>query len=297
MLVAAAALFELIAHRAVLARIPSHDSWEQAAAFVRARHTDGDRIVAAPEWTDPIVRHLLGDLDSLRAAAPPDWAGFTRVWELGIRDATTRSDPPALEQTFGRVRVRMWAIESPEVLYDFVEALPGAEVRFVTDEGLAPCRWMRAKPGRGGLERGPMMPAERFVCDRTRRWLWVGTTILTDLDLAPRRCIWQHPAGPEPVQTIFSDVPLGPRLVVHGGIDYQVERERKHAPVTLRVWIESSLAGELVHRDGDGWSRLDIDTSALSGTRASVRFETTSPDPTARLFCYAASIQSAGSHE
>lgn len=295
--VAAAAIFELFFHHAVLAAIPSDASWDQAAAFVRARHTDADRIVSAPEWVDPIVRQRLGDLSSLREAAPPDLAGFHRVWEVGLSDATTRSDPPALEHAFGGVRVRMWPMESPEVLYDFVDALPDAKVRVQAGEDFISCPWVRAKPGRGGLERGPMMPAERFVCDRRRRWLWVGATILTDLDLAPRRCIWQHPSGPDPVQTVFADVPIGPRLVVHGGIDYQVERDRAHAPVALEVWIDDVLAGTLLHRDGDGWSTLEIDTSSLLGKRASVRFDTTTPDPTARLFCYAASIQSAGSDE
>ena len=79
--------------------------------------------------------------------------------------------------------------------------------------------------------------------------------------------------------------------MIHAGIDYERERAKVHGPVTLRVWIGDKLAGELIHRDGDGWSGLEIDTSELDLARATVRFETTASDPTARLFCWSASTR------
>jgi hypothetical protein len=84
---------------------------------------------------------------------------------------------------------------------------------------------------------------------------------------------------------------MGERLIVRGGIDYNSERRRILGPVTLRVWINDRLAGELVHHDGDGWSGIDIGTSALDLDLAEVRFETTADDPSARLFCWSASTQ------
>lgn len=289
--IAGLAVFELVAHPVIRAAIPDDGSWDEAAAFVRARFEPADRVVGAPPWTDPIVRFHLGDLTSVRAAAPPDRGGIERVWELGIRGATTRDDPPSLEADFGDVRVRMWELAPPTVLYDFVEEIDEAVVELATDRGPHRCPWSVAQPGRGGLERGPMMPAERFICDRGRPWLYVGATILTDLELEPRRCIWQHPAGPEPVRTTFADVLLDERIVVRAGVDYQIARRRAFAPVVLRVWIDHDLQGLLVHRDGDGWVGLDIDTSARRGQRSTVRFETITTDPTARRFCYSASIQ------
>ena len=290
-LVAGLAVFELVAQPRIREAIPSEESWSEAAAFVRAEREPSDRIVSAPSWIDPIVRRELGDLASLRAAAPPDEAGFTRVWEVGIRGATTRRDAPALERHFGLVRVRMWPVNAPTIVYDFVEEIATARVELDTEEGPLDCPWTRARPDPGGLERGPMRPAERFACDPKRPWLWVAATVLADLELEPRRCIWQHPAGPKALTAIFEDVPLGDRLVVHGGVDYQVARRRSHAPVTLRVKLDGDIAAELVHRDGDGWSGLAIDTSAREGERVEVRFETTTPDPAARLFCYAASTE------
>jgi hypothetical protein len=292
-LIAGLAAFELVAHPLIHAATPSDESWEAASAFVRARYQATDRIVAAPSWADPIVRALLGDLMSLRAAAPGDLAGFDHVWELGIRGATTRDEPPAMEKDFDGVRVRMWPVSTEEVVYDFVEEVEHAQVELVgTDESEA-CPWVSARPARGGLGQGPMTPPERFVCDPRRPWLWVGATVLADLELRPRRCIWQHPAGIEPVRVTFPDAALGEHLVIHSGIDYNNERLRTYSPVTLRVWIEERLAGELVHHDGDGWSSIDIDTSELGLGRARMRFETTTTDPRAkaRFFCWAASTQ------
>jgi hypothetical protein len=290
-LIAGLAVFELVAHPLIRAAVPSDESWEAASAFVRARYQASDRIVAAPSWADPIVRRHLGDLLSLRAAAPGDPAGTDRIWELGIRGATTRHESPALERDFDGVRVRMWPVSSDEVLYDFVENVENAEVELAASDGSKACPWTSARPAPGGLGHGPMTPSERFVCDPQRPWLWVGATVLQDLELQPRRCIWQHPAGADPVRVTFSDVPLGERLVIRGGIDYQSERRREHSPVTLRVWIDDRLIGELVHHDGDGWSGIDVDTSGLGLESAEVRFETTANDPTARLFCWSASTQ------
>jgi hypothetical protein len=288
-LIVGLAAFELVAHPLIRAAIPSDESWEAASAFVRARYESTDRIVAAPSWADPIVRSHLGDLLSLRMAAPGDLAGIDRIWEVGIRGATTRDEPPALDEDFDGVRVRMWPVSTDRVLYDFVESIADARVVLVGESGAEVCPWTRARPTRGGLGHGPMTPSERFVCDPRRPWIWVGPTVLQDLELQPRRCIWQHPAGTEPVRVTFPDAPLGERLVIRGGIDYNHERRRVHSPVTLRVWIDNRLVGELVHRDGDGWSGIDVDTSRLGLDRAEVRFETTANDPTARLFCWSAS--------
>ena len=290
-LIAGLAVFELVAHPLIRAEIPSDESWEAASGFVRARHRATDRIVAAPSWADPIVRSHLGDLLSLRAAAPTDLAGIDRIWELGIRGATTRDEPAALERDFDGVRVRMWPLSTDRVLYDFVENIQAARVELATVDGAQSCPWQTARPSRGGLGHGPMTPSERFVCDSRRPWLWVGATVLQDIDLRPRRCIWQHPAGTDPVRVTFPDAPLGARLVIHGGIDYNAERRRVHGPVTLRVWIDGRELGELVHHDGDGWSSVDLDTSKLGLERAEVRFETSANDPSARLFCWSASTR------
>lgn len=291
MLLAGLALFELVAHPMIRAAIPSDESWEAASTLVRSRYQPADLIVAAPSWADPIVRSHLGDLLSLRRAAPSDLAGIDRVWEVSIRGASTRDEPPALEEEFDGVRVRMWHVSTDEVVYDFVEEIDHAQVELLSADGPHVCPWTSAPAGRGGLGQGPLAPTERFVCDPQRPWLWVGATVLADLGFRPRRCVWQHPAGTDPVRVTFADVPLGQHLVVHAGIDRNRERRRTHGPVTLRVWIDGRRAGDLVHHDGDGWSAIDIDTAELDLERAVVRFETTAEDPRARFFCWSASTR------
>jgi len=296
-LVAAIAVFELGAHARIVAEVPREQSWEAASAFVRARFRAGDRIVAAPAWADPIVRNHLGDLMNLRSAAPVDLGGVGRIWELGIRGAEERREPVELDERFGEVRVRMWPVSSAPIVYDFVDHVNRASVELLGAEGSTLCTWTRARTSPGGLGHGPMTPEERFICDPSRPWLWVGATVLTDLDFHPRRCVYQHPAGIDPIRVTFQDAPLAERLVVHGGVQYESERSRDHEPVTLRVWIDGLFAGELVHRDGDGWTGVEIDTSALGRERAVVRFETTASNPDARVFCWSASTRSAVRHD
>lgn len=290
-LVAGLALLELVVQARISAAVPTERAWEEASAFVRARFEDGDRIVASPGWADPIMRKHLGDLLSLQAAAPSDLGGARRVWELSIRGASAHGDATELEQVFGRVTVRMRSVATEALLYDFVEEVEHATVELRGPGANRPCPRQIARPERGGLFRGPMTPSKRFICDPKRPWLWVGATVIADLELEPRRCVWQHPAGASPVRATFYEVPLGDRLSVRGGIDYSNERWLTGAPVTLRVWIDDELVAELVHRDGDGWSGADVDTSTMGVARATVRFETTAPDSTARLFCWAASTR------
>ena len=292
-LVAGVAVFELVAHPVIRAGVPSGDSWEDATAFVRERFEPTDRIVAAPRWVDPIVRSYLGDLSSPGSASVSDLAGVRRVWEVGIRGATRRDEPPSLEESFGGVRVRMWNVRTDEVLFDFVEDVDQAEVDILTKSGPQLCPWVHSKVEGGGLGHGPLPPPDRFVCDPARPWLWVGSTVMADLDLEPRRCVWQHPAGREPVRATFRDVPLGDQLVVHGGLDYNNERTAGNIPVRLRVFIDDRLAGEMRHQDRDGWTRLEIDTSRLDGTTQEVRIETTAQRAHARTFCWSASTRHA----
>jgi len=292
-LVAGVAVFELVAHPVIRARVPTDDSWEDATTFVRERFEPTDRIVAAPRWVDPIVRSYLGDLLSPMSAAAGDLAGVSRVWEVGIRRATSRSEPPALEESFGGVRVRMWPVATDEVLFDFVEEIDRAEVDLLTERGAQHCPFVHTKVEGGGLGHGPLPPPDRFVCDPARPWLWVGATVMADLDLEPRRCVWQHPAGREPVRAAFRDVPFGDKVVVYGGLDYNNERTVGGNPVWLRVFIDDRLAGEMRHQDRDGWSRLEIDTARLKGTAHQVRIETTAAKPYARTFCWSASTRRA----
>ncbi|MGB5809603.1 MAG: hypothetical protein WBG86_03680 [Polyangiales bacterium] len=293
-LVAVVAVGELMIAQAIRAGVPSTRAWDEAAAFVRGRFEPGDRIEASPPWLDPVVRRELGDLLTLRTASAGDQAGVTRVWQIGPSDRTTHLVPPLLDERFGAIRVRLWAVQSDALVFDFVESIQDARVEYDAAGEVRPCPWTERRPRGGGLGHGPLAPAARHVCDPSRPWLWVGATVMADLSLAPRRCIWQHPVGPEPVRTTFDDVPLGDVLVVEGGLDYNNARTDGNSLVALRMFLDDALVGEMEVRDREPWGRFEIDTTAHEATTGRVRVETTTPRPHARTLCWSASTRQRG---
>ncbi len=290
------AVVELVGHFVVRARVPADEDWEAAAAFVRADDRPEDLIAVAPRWADPLLRAHLGDRISFREAGRSDTAGFERLWVLSIRghDAAEQPpEPPALDRPFGRVRVRRWDLGPSPVLYDFTEHVREAEVVLVQNGADVPCRWQaRGRASGGGLGAGAMTPAERHQCDLRRPWLWVGETVTEDLDLRPRHCIWQHPAGLEPVRATFRDVPLGERLIFYGGVYYEHERMREHGEVYVTVRVNGVEAGRMIHRDGDGWKRMEVDPRSALGpgappdARGDVTVDVMAPEPHLRTFCW-----------
>lgn len=294
----AIAIVEVVAHVVVRARVVESDDWARAAERVRAEWREGDLVVVAPEWADPLLRHHLGDRITLEDAGRSDLAQYRRLWALSIRGHRPKEAPPDAAPSFseqvGRVRVLRWELPGDGVLYDFAEHVREARVSMVQNGQELPCPWRRdGRPRGGGLGAGPVMPAERHACDPRRPWLWVGTTVQDDLDLRPRYCIWQHPAGPEPIRARFADVPLGERLVLYAGIYYEHERDREHGPVDLAVFVDGEEIGRLVHADGDGWKRLEArtQTGEARRERGEVTIEVSAPNPHLRTLCWSATTR------
>lgn len=292
------AAVELVGHFVIRARVPDEGDWEAAASFVRSEEQPSDLVEVAPDWADPVLREHLGDLISLHEAAHSDRAPFERLWLLSIRGANLEDMPPGdpvLDRYFGRVRVRRWDLGPSPVLYDFVDHVRDARVTMVRGDSERPCTWQPRGTARGGgLGAGAMAPGARHQCDPSRPWLWVGETVTEDLDLEPRRCIWQHPEGSAPIRATFDDVPLGDRLVLYGGLYYEHERMLEHGPIHVTVRIDGEEVGRMIHRDGDGWKRIEVDPQQVvsaEDARGEVTVEVTAPDPHLRTFCWAASTR------
>ncbi len=293
----AIAVVEVVGHVVVRARVVDEQDWVAAAERVRREHRDGDLVVVAPEWADPILREHLGDVISLEDAGHSDLAQYERLWVLGIRGHLPAERPegaPELDEQFGRVRVLRWRLPPSEVLYDFVENVADARVTMVENGAERPCPWREEGRARGGgLGAGPITPAARHACDPRRPWLWVGATMQDDLDLRPRWCVWQHPSGPEPIRATFDDVPLGERLVLYGDLYYEHERDRAHGPVSVAVRVDDEEIARMTHVDGDGWKRLVASTQrpGQHRERGRVTIEVTAPDPNLRSICWAATTR------
>jgi len=281
-------------------RVPTESDWAGAAEFVRAKLAPKDAIAVAPDWADPLLRLYLGDRITTKISGRSDLAGFDRLWVLSIRgknasDAPQR--PPDFAQAFGRVRVERFDFEPSRVILDLADAINTARVEKRTAGVDEVCALRTFPPTvvQGGLGGGVIAPRQRFQCDFERPWLWVGATVIESLDLSPRRCIWTHPQGTEPMSITYPNIPLGARLVLYGGLDYHDERDREKGPIGLRVLVSGREVGNFVHRDGDGMARYEVDIESALGNadaRGDLRLEITAPEPYRRSFCWTGSVQS-----
>ncbi len=294
------AVAEVVALGARIDRVPRDRDWVRAAQVVRAELQSSDAMTVAPAWADPLLRLYLGDRITPRVAGRVDLAPFERLWVLSIRGARSPEAPPRnpdFTQIVGQVMVQRYDFGPTPVVLDLVDVLPSARVHVTRQDQPVECPFRERTRGaaRGGLGFGPVVPRERFVCDESKPWLWVGTTMLEDLSLSPRRCIWQHPQGREPVSVTFLDVPLGRTLVLHAGLDYHDERDGQGAPVTLRALVDGQEIGRLVHRDEDGWVRVELSTRlksrASDAPRGVLTIEVTAPSAHHRSLCWSGSIR------
>ncbi|MBX3251478.1 MAG: hypothetical protein KF901_30145 [Myxococcales bacterium] len=288
-LVGAIVLYELTAHAVIVSRVPAEADWEQAAAAVREAHEPGDVILIAPAWADPILRLHLGDLLPIPVAGRSDLAPFARAWELSLRgrrgEASALGRPAAFEQRYGRITVRRFDLGPSSVRVDLTSRVREAEV---SRAGRA-CAWRRTiSTTRSGLGGAQAMPSEHFFCG-PEPWLWVGETVMEDLELQPRHCVWQHPAGGEPIVTTFRDVELAERVVFYAGLHYEHERSREHGPVHARIFLDDRELAHMEHRDGDGWKR--VEAAIPRQGRGDLRIEVSAPSPHLRTFCWAATLR------
>lgn len=280
-------------------RVPTESDWAGAAELVRQKLAPKDAITVAPGWADPLLRLYLGDRITTKISGRSDLSAFDRLWVLSIRGAVAPDAPqrPAnFTQAFGRVRVERFDFEPSKVLVELADAINTARVEIRTNGVDEVCALHTFPPTvvQGGLGGGVIAPRQRFQCDSEQRpWLWVGPTVIESLDLSPRRCIWTHPQGAEPISITYQDIPLGARVVLYGGLDYHDERDLEKGPVGLRVFISGREVGNFVHRDGDGMARYEIDTrSAGTDGKGDLRLEVTAPAPFRRSFCWTGSVQS-----
>ena len=284
-------------------RVPPDADWAEAAELVRSHMDTSDAITVAPAWADPLLRLHLGDRMTLKMSGRSDLAPFERLWVLSIRGHRAPEAParlPDFREIVGRVTVERYDLGPSPVVFDLVDALPSATVEYLEGGTSRPCPWKErvGGPARGGLGFGPVAPRQRFVCDASKPWMWVGSTVLEDLSLAPRRCVHQHPFGREPVSVTYRDVHLGSKLVLYAGLDYHQERNETGAPVTLRVLVGNREIGRMVHKDGEGFRRIEFATRrAQDPARGDLRIEVTTSNSTRRLFCWAATVQDATRRE
>jgi len=290
LLVPLVAAAELGRHFQIDADVPTAAEWRAAARTVRKEFRQGDLVVVAPEWAAQVARAHLGErLQPLEDVARADTTRFARLWVVSIRGAEAPEEHGArgdVTWIHGRVTVRRLLLPAPaRVHFDFVRSLHQARAAMVRAGVETACPWVRSAHGIGG---------GRFRCDPRHDWNHVGVEVLDDLDRRPRLGIWAHPVRGATVAVEFADVPMGERLAGHTGLRYEAAKLLERGPVRLRVRVGDRTYGPFVERDRDSWKAFSIDTRALAGRRASVRFEVTAPNPSMRHFYFAADTRSGG---
>jgi hypothetical protein len=253
---------------------PTDADWAAAAREVRAGFKQGDLIVAAPAWADPIMRVHLGDLVPRAVAARMDDARFGRVWEVsqrGARSPEGKRGDVALERRFGALTLRRIDRPAAVITYDFQERLTDARVT-------------RRSPGSPDV----VCPWEhdRFQCPN------IGFNFVrfqtVEVDSTVRRALLAQPVGGAEVVIEYPAVPLGRELVVATGMHDNWARKMAEGEVDLRVVVAGTPQAAVRTTNDTGWELTRIDTAAYAGRTVPVQFIITSPAPYQRQFVLAA---------
>jgi len=254
-------------------RAPTDADWTAAAREVRAGFWPGDLIVAAPAWADPILRVHLGDLIPIEVAGRLDDDRFGRVWEVSQRGAqapATAGGTATLDKRFGRLIVRRVERPAERIGYDFVARWADAQVSRIEPSRTVSCRTV----------------ADRIQCpDLTFNYVHRQ---IVEVDNALREALLAQPVGQAVVAIEYPAVRLGRALVVATGLHDTWMRKAARGTVEMRVIVGGQPQTLPTTSDDSGWTRTRIDTSARAGQIVPVRFEITSPAPTARHFAFAA---------
>lgn len=226
LLLAALAIWEIVATARAPHQVPGDAAWAEASAAVRERFAPGELIVFAPRWVDPVGRLHLGDLIPIEAAARMDAARFAVIWELSIRGARapeTAGLRPTWQAGFGGVTVRRFEQAPAVVVADLVALTPA----------------IRARGERAG---GP-------------------TVVLAEVGFAPHRCVQIEPAPGQAVTLDYGQVTLGSRLVGAVGLaDVFTRRDVRH-PGRLELRLDGAAVATVTVGVDDGWRRFEVATT------------------------------------
>jgi hypothetical protein len=291
---AVAGVLELGGHLYFGKRGPGFEDWAAMAPAAKEERKEGDLVVVAPGWADPLARKALGDaFFPLRDAARPDVTRYATALEisaLGERSPELGGWKELSRRKAGPFDLRRLENPAPaQVVFDFVDALGPETAEVHLTMPAAECPFVgNARPMAGGLGGHPTFPAARFECP-TGVFFNVSRTVIADQDFLPRRCIWSHPPRQGEVVTRFAEVPLGRVIRGHGGMYWIIERERKGAPVVLTVRVDGEEIGRVTHEDGQGWASFELPLGAHAGKKsATVELAVSSPSYQHRHFCFEA---------
>jgi hypothetical protein len=252
-LLAAVALWEIVAVGRASARAASPEDWRALSAALRQRRRSPEElIVFAPSWIDPLGRQALGDLIPIDMAARMDAARYPVIWEAaleGARASETRGLEPVSTERFGRLVLRRYQQAPALVVTDFVAAFDRAAV--------------------------------------AGRSVGKPTVSVEEVGFEPHRCVRVTPQPDGTATITYRAVALGRELVGYVGLADVFTRRDIRDPARLVVTIDGAPVADVQVGVDDGWMRFAARTQAHA---AEVTFAATALGPGARdrRVCFAA---------
>jgi hypothetical protein len=304
-LVPLAALIELGAHAIQTRDVVPESDWNGAREIVRAKITADDLLIFAPKWSDPLGREYFKDeLATISREAFPDVTRYARAFEVSIRGAH-RGELDGWREVgrarAGKVTIVTWENPARQVVIEDLVARvtrpEGVRVTRVDGSRESDCPYGRYAAQTGGLGFGPAIPALRWNCPGGT---FAGTSVLPALDYSARRCIFAPPAGSgSTLRMVFSGVHFGRHLSGHHGLYVEAERNKNGVPVTLTFRTEkpsdeaagavtTKVLGKVTHRDGQGWSSFELDTTEIEGQSFDLVAEVSATNGNRRMYCFEA---------
>ena len=217
--------WEVVAMRCTASSVADDDDWQSASKALREAHHDGDLIVFAPAWADPIGRMQLGDLIPIAMAARMDAAKYGAIWEVSVRGAHAPETSGLVAKTethFGDVTLR------------YFERTPVVVVSDLLDHGAE-------------LKSDGAMPTQE----------------LAEVGFAPHRCLQITPPANGKI-TITVPMQLGSQLVGYVGLADIFKRRDIRTPGELEIRVGDATTIVRPGVD-DGWVKFVLATSAGAG--------------------------------
>jgi hypothetical protein len=264
-------------------RLPSEQDYLAVQHELVSSSRPGDGVAALPFWADrgKLFAHGLPVVALPHLAEQNEAERYGRLWALAQPDLPRSDAADELAalgfrlsrvgepKRFGPLSLVLYEPKAGRATtYDFVARLADAQVSLGGDDP-AECE---ARPG-------------GFQCPRGA-WNYVRPE-WHEFDFLPRRCLWAHPVGREPLRVRFGDVGLRGGLRGGFGLIGQAGELKQAAPVSLSVLVDGSEAAELVLSPCDpGWHEWDLGLPGLGAGTHAVEFDVATPNAGMRHFCF-----------
>ena len=264
--------------------VPKNYVWNEVENFLKERAGTGDLVLFEPEWLAGYAQDFGGfksysvvtRQEAFKKQLPPS----PKLWLISIlkesklaRLLSQNGFVPENSETVYSVHLTGLHIPAEGVLYDFVERLPEAQVTInYGEEKIEKADWMN---------RAWVFKSDPIVWNQVS----IQSQSFRGQD---RRCIWFHPLEAGVKTLSFSNVPLGKKIQLFGGLVDSALLTPPGFPVFFFVKVGDQRIKTIEFKDTDTSFQHSLDLGPFQTSRQSVTFEVQTAGQARRHFCFAA---------